>query len=130
MAKPFLYHLQDPINNSVHYACHRAIGDDRAGDLEDLGAEAEDKAFMLKFDGGAGDGIGKAGNGDDGSAAGIFAQLIIDTDGGKERAQKDHANGEPKLDLIVMDPIPQKIADPLPDATDPAAYQKGDNAIL
>ncbi len=44
-AKPFLYHLQDPINNPIDYTRNGAIGDDRAGDLEDLCAKAEDKAL-------------------------------------------------------------------------------------
>ena len=36
-----------PINDPIHHTCNRAIDDDRAGDCEHLGADAEDKALCL-----------------------------------------------------------------------------------
>lgn len=61
-----------PINQPVNHTRHRAVGNDGPCDLENLCAEAEDEALCFKFHGGAGDGIGKAGDGNDGAAAGML----------------------------------------------------------
>lgn len=93
-----------PINHPINHACHRAVDDDGAGDLENLCAEPQDPALLLKFQGGAGDGVGKAGDGDDRAASGVLPQFIIDPQGSEKRAQKHHTNGEPQSHLVLVEP--------------------------
>lgn len=85
---------------------------------------------MFEFDGGAGNGIGKAGDGDDGAAARMLSKLVVDTQRGKERAQKDHTNGHPQFYFVGMQPKAQKIIDALPDTADAATHRKCPKAVL
>ena len=85
---------------------------------------------MAKFHGGAGDGIGKPGDGNDGSAAGEFSQLVVNADCGKKSADENHADRHPQPHFFRMEPDFQKVADSFTDAADPASRQKGAQTVF
>lgn len=83
--KPFsLEQCCYPINNPIHYTCHRTVDNDGAGDLEHFRADAEDKPLAFEFDGGGGDRVGKAGDRHQRAGAGVLGDTVVDAVGGED----------------------------------------------
>ena len=88
-----LEYCGDPINQTIDHTCAHPIHDHRPGDGEDLCSNAQDESLGLEFYRRGSDGVGEAGDGDEGAGAGMFGDVIVETQAGEEGAEEHKGNG-------------------------------------
>ena len=85
----------DPINEAVHGACGGAVEQHGSCDSEDLCANAEHEALRAAVDGGGGDCIGKARDGQQRAAPCEFGDLVKDAERSERDGKCDQNDGTP-----------------------------------
>ena len=88
-------------HQTVQYAGHRAVNDDRSGDGEHPDGGAGDEPFAFEFKGGRGHGVGKAGDGHQRAGAAEFGEPVVYADGRESRADENERYGDGRGGLVV-----------------------------
>lgn len=88
-SEAFLKQTEYPIDHPIDRAGKVAKEKHRACHGEDLCAHAQDCAFASAIDGGGGDGVGEARDGNEGACSRVLGYLIKDPKPRKEHGGKD-----------------------------------------
>ena len=84
LVKPFaLEQCCYPIDQTVNYRCRYTIYNHRTGNLENFGTYSKHESFGLEFHCRGGDGVGEAGDGDKGSRAAEFGDVVVEAQAGQ-----------------------------------------------
>ena len=120
-----------PINKSIHYTGCQSVDDHRTCDGEHLRAHAQDESLCFEFHSRGGDGVGKAGDGDQCARAGVFGNVIIDAQPGEQGGQGNQGHGGSSARVLLFQP--QKGVDIhkyLPQNADQSADPEGVQAVF
>ena len=121
------YNNATPYEESpVGHAGGNAPGEHRPGDGKHLDAGAQHEAFGFELQRRGGDGIGKAGDGQQGACAGEFCDFFKQTQGGQGNTQKNQCAGHRRSGGFFLQPrVFIQGAQHLSQQTDRAAHGKG-----
>ena len=132
IGKPFsLEQGCNPINNPIYHTRHRAVGDHRSCDGKHFDADAGDEPFAAIFHGGRGHRIGKTGDRDQGSRAGVLGKKREEAQPGEKAGEKDQRDrAEGGCHLLFESKSFIKNDQKLPESANSSADQKGKNQVL
>ena len=69
--------MEEPVEESQNPGSKHTVQDDRTGNGEDFGTDAEDLPFLFVFDSGRSNAIGKTGDGHQGTGSAKFYQFLV-----------------------------------------------------
>ena len=127
----FLKHTDNPENYSVNYACRSTVNYYGARYIKHFYTCAYYKSFAFELHGGRDYGVCKAGNGNEGSGAGMACYIIVKTAGGRKGRKKNEGYCRDRFcRLGFYSGRYKKIGKYLPEQADGSAHKKGAYAVL
>lgn len=120
-----------PVDKPIDHTGGGAVDDDRTGDGEHFSTHTGNEALGFELYRCGRDGVGKSGNGNQGSGSGVFGNVIVDTKPSEQSGQghQSHGSGGGRVNFFKSQ-LCVSGNQQLAQGADEAANQKGTQAIL